>query len=60
MRLVSVVTSTRSLPLGPLLDLAHEVVDLALGRLDDDLGIDQPRRPDDLLDDVALGPCSSS
>jgi hypothetical protein len=29
-----------------------EVVDLALGRLDDHLGVDQTGRPDDLLDDV--------
>ena len=42
--------------LGPELDLVHQVVDLALGRLDDDLGVDQPGRPDDLLDDVVLDP----
>ena len=42
------------LPLGPLLDLAHQVVDLPLRGLDDDLGIDESGRSDDLLDDVAL------
>ena len=41
---------------GPLADLVQEVVDLSLGRFDDDLGVDQPGGPDDLLDDaVALG-----
>ena len=30
-----------------------QVVDLALGRLDDDLGVDQAGRPHDLLDDLA-------
>ena len=33
-------------------DLAHQVVDLALGRLHHDLGVDQAGRADDLLDDV--------
>ena len=41
--------------LGPLADLAHQVVDLAGGRLQDDLRVDQAGGPDDLLDDVALG-----
>ena len=36
--------------LGALLDLVHEVVDLALGRLEHHLGVDQARRTDDLLD----------
>ena len=45
--------------LGADLDLVHQVVDLALGRLDDDLGVDQAGRPDDLLDDVVLDPASS-
>ena len=36
----------------PLVDLLDEVVDLALGRLDDHLGVDQPGGPDDLLDDL--------
>ena len=39
---------------GPGADLVDQVVDLALGRLDDDLGVDQPGRPDDLLDHVGL------
>ncbi len=39
--------------LGAVADLVDQVVDLALGRLDDHLGVDQPGRPDDLLDDVA-------
>ena len=42
--LVSVVTSTRSLRSARTLDLVHQVVDLALGRLDDDLGVDQAGR----------------
>ena len=50
--LVSVVTRTRSLRSARARDLAHQVVDLALGRLDDHLGVDQAGRPDDLLDDV--------
>ena len=37
-------------PLGAVADLGDQVVDLALGRLDDDLGVDQPGRPHDLLD----------
>ena len=36
--------------LGPLADLVHEVVDLALRGLHHDLRVDQPGRPDDLLD----------
>ena len=51
--LVSVVTRTRSFLLGAVADLVDQVVDLALGRLDDHLGVDQPGRPDDLLDHVA-------
>ena len=38
-------------PLGAQPDLAHQVVDLALGGLDDDLGVDQPGGPDQLLDE---------
>ncbi len=41
--------------LGAQPDLVHEVVDLALGRLDDDLGVDQAGRADHLLDDVGTG-----
>ena len=50
--LVSVVTSTRSPP-HPVVDLLHQIVDLALGRLDDHLRVDQPGRPHHLLDDLA-------
>ena len=50
--LVSVVTSTRSPRRDPVVDLLHEVVDLALGGLDDDLGVDQAGGPHDLLDDL--------
>src|SRR3954451_14246111 len=39
--------------LDAVVDLVDQVVDLALGRLHDHLGVDQPGRPDDLLDDVA-------
>ena len=53
--LVSVVTSTRSSPLGALTDLADQVVDLALRRLDHDLRVDEPGRPDDLFDELASG-----
>ena len=42
--------------LGADLDLVHQVVDLALGRLDHDLGVDQAGRPDDLLDRRPVGP----
>ena len=50
--LVSVVTR-HAVALGdPVVDLLDQVVDLALGRLDDDLGIHQPGGPDDLLDDL--------
>ena len=38
--------------LGAAADLGDEVVDLALRRLDDDLGIDEAGRPHDLLDDL--------
>ena len=53
MRLVSVVTSTRSPRRDALADLVEQVVDLALRRPDLDLRIDQPGRADDLLDDDA-------
>src|SRR5918993_763310 len=36
-------------------DLVDQVVDLALGRLDDDLRVDQARRADDLLDELTAG-----
>ena len=39
--------------LGPRLDLVHEVVDLALGGLHHDLGVDEPGGPHDLLDHLA-------
>ena len=39
-------------PLDALLDLADEVVDLAVHRPHDDLGVDQPGGADDLLDDL--------
>jgi hypothetical protein len=42
MRLVSVVTSTRSPLLGASADLVQQVVDLALHRAHLDLGIDSP------------------
>ena len=42
--------------LGPQPDLVHQIVDLALGRLDHDLRVDQPGGPDDLLHHrVSLG-----
>ena len=50
MRLVSVVTRTRSPRLHPLPDLADQVVHLALGRADLHLRVHQPGRADDLLD----------
>ena len=37
---------------GATVDLRDEVVDLALGRLHDDLGIDESRGANDLLDDL--------
>ena len=40
----------------PLVDLLDQVVDLALGRLDDDLRVDQPGRADDLLDHLRADP----
>ncbi len=49
MRLVRVVTRTRSPAAVALADLADQVVHLALGRADLHLRIDQPRRADDLL-----------
>ena len=36
-----------------LLDLIEQIVDLALGGLDDDLGVHQPGGADDLFDDLA-------
>ena len=59
MRLVSVVTSTRSFDSARIVDLAEQVVDLARRRTHLDLGIDQPRRADDLLDHLRPA-CSSS
>ena len=50
---VRVVTRTRSPRPIVVLISRDEVVDLALGRLDDDLGIDQAGGPDDLLDHLA-------
>jgi hypothetical protein len=41
--------------LGPQPDLVDEVVDLALRRPDHHLRVDQPGRPDHLLDHLALG-----
>ncbi|CAM5515778.1 hypothetical protein SCYAM73S_08673 [Streptomyces cyaneofuscatus] len=38
--------------LGALADLVHQVVDLALGGFDDDLGVDQAGGADDLLDEA--------
>ena len=54
MRLVSVVTSTRSPCFDALADLAEQIVDLILDRPHLDLGIEQAGRADDLLDDHAL------
>jgi hypothetical protein len=42
--------------LGPEPDLMHEVVDLALGLLDDHFRVDQAGRPDDLLGYLAGRP----
>ena len=53
MRFVSVVTSTRSPPRGPLADLFQEIVDLSSNRPDLQHRIDEPGRADDLLDDDA-------
>ena len=55
-RLVSVVTSTRSLARRRLADHADQVVDLPLDRPDLDHRIEQARRPDHLLDDHAARP----
>ena len=55
MRLVSVVTSTRSPLFDALADLAEQVVDLAADRAHLDLRVEQAGRADDLLDDHALG-----
>src|ERR1700722_18050580 len=41
---------------GPQPDLLEQVVDLALGRLDDHLRVDEPGRANHLLDDVAVDP----
>ncbi len=50
MRLVRVVTSTRSPRFDPLADLADQVVHLPFDRADFHLRVDQPGRADDLLD----------
>jgi hypothetical protein len=55
MRLVSVVTSTRSPARARVADLAEQVVDLALRPADLDRRIDQAGRADDLLDEHAAG-----
>ena len=55
-RLVSVVTRTRS-PAGRRVpDDGEQVVDLALHGAHLDLRVEQPGRPDDLLDDLPAGP----
>ncbi len=51
MRLVSVVTSTRSPRPRSLADFMQQVVNLSLDRANFDGRIDQAGRPDDLLDD---------
>jgi hypothetical protein len=53
MRLVSVVTSTRSSCSTQQVDLGQQVVDLRAHRTQLDLGIDEPGRSHDLLDDLA-------
>ena len=58
--LVSVVTSTRSPSVDAVVDLLDEVVDLALGGLDDDLGVDQAGGAHDLLDHLRRALCSSN
>ena len=57
MRLVSVVTSTRSPFSSPVLYLVHKVVYLIFGRPHGDGRVHQTRRPDELLHDgpFALG-----
>ena len=55
MRLVSVVTSTRSFFLGAQADLVQQVVHLPPDRPDVDLRIHQAGGPDDLLDHHAGG-----
>ena len=54
MRLVSTVTSTRWPFFAQSLALGDQVVDLLLDRADDHRRIDQPGRPDHLLDEDAL------
>ena len=54
MRLVRVVTSTRSCRASRSADLVQQVVHLAAHRADVHLGIHQAGGPDDLLDDDAL------
>jgi len=48
-----VVTSTRFADRDALADLLEQVVDLVARRPDDDLGIREPRRADQLLDDAS-------
>ena len=60
MRLVSVVTRTRSFFSHAELDLAEQVVDLAGDGPHLDLGIHEPGGPDQLLDDDAPAPSASS
>ena len=60
MRLVSVVTSTRS-PASARSRISPSRSSTCVpDRPDLDLGIDEAGRADDLLDDDALRPCSSS
>ena len=56
MRLVSVVTRTRSPFSTRVADLGEQVVDLVGDRADLDLRIEQAGRADDLLDDDARAP----
>jgi hypothetical protein len=51
MRLVRVVTSTRWSFSTRVADLREEVVHLLAHRAHGDLRVDEPRRPDDLLDE---------
>ena len=55
MRLVSVVTSTRSFFFDALANLVQQVVDLTFHGTHFDFGIDQAGRADDLLDHHAGG-----
>ena len=56
MRLVRVVTSTRSLRFDALAGFVDQIVDLAFQRFDRDLRIDQAGRAHDLFDHAALRP----